>query len=183
LSISQSSNVDLVTRTLSEGVEQMTATPASSSITCETVVKVPLKDAFQVFTAQMGRWWPPEFHIGAAALKDVIVEPRVNGRWFERGIDGSERDWGRVLQWQPDALVALSWQLTSHWQFDPDESKASEIVVRFKPDAPNATRVELEHRYFERHGPDANAVRAAVSGDQGWAGILRRFSAVVAEAA
>ena len=61
------------------------------------VVKAPPERAFSVFTAGIGRWWPPSHHIGAAAFKDAVVEPRAGGRWYEIGEDGSECQWGHVI--------------------------------------------------------------------------------------
>lgn len=161
----------------------MTVISDISSLTCETLVKAAVTRAFRVFTADMGRWWPPDYRLGASAIQDVVIEPRVGGRWFERGIDGTECDWGRVVEWEPDALVVLSWQLTSQCRFDPDPSRASEVGVRFTSESPGITRVRLEHRRFERHGADAAGVRSAVAGEQGWEGVLGRFSDHVADAA
>ena len=124
--------------------------------------------AFEVFTAQLGRWWPKEFHIGAAEMADFVLEPQVGGRWFELGVDGKECDTGRVTAYEPPDRVALAWHLNGSFQYDPDPTHASEVEVRFIAEGPTHTRVELEHRGFERHGADAGAVQAAVDSPQGW---------------
>jgi uncharacterized protein YndB with AHSA1/START domain len=161
----------------------MTVISGASSIRCDILAKAALKPTFRVFTAEMGRWWPPDYHIGASAMRDVVIELRAGGRWFERGIDGTECDWGHVVRLEPDALVVLSWQLTSRWQFDPDRSKGSEVIVRFVSESATVTRVGLEHREFERHGADAAAVRSGLAREQGWAEVLRRFADCVAHPA
>ena len=64
-------------------------------------VGVPVERAFSVFTGSIGTWWPPDYHIGQADMAEAILEPREGGRWYERGVDGSECDWGKVLAWVP----------------------------------------------------------------------------------
>ena len=132
--------------------------------------------AFEVFTAQLGRWWPKEFHIGAADLADFIVEPKVGGRWYEVGVDGTQCDTGRVLAFEPPQRLILAWHLTGNWQYDPDPTHASEVEVRFIAAGPTLTRVELEHRGFERHGASADALRDSVDGPQGWNYCLDLFA-------
>ena len=80
----------------------------------------------------------------------MILESHEGGRWYERGVDGTECDWGRVLAWEPPSRVLFTWQINGDWQFDPDPTHASEIEVRFHADGPAQTTVEVEHRYFER---------------------------------
>ena len=102
------------------------------------------------------------------------MEPRVGGRWFERGEDGSECEWGRVLAWEPPARLVLAWQVDAQWRFDPDF--ITEVEVRFIPEG-DATRVELEHRNIERFGAQAEATRSALDSPDGWSGLLERFAA------
>jgi uncharacterized protein YndB with AHSA1/START domain len=134
--------------------------------------------AFDVFAASMGQWWLPSNSINASPLKDVVIEPRVGGRWYERGEDGSECDWGRVLAWEPPARLVLAWQIDGQWRFNPD--LVTEVEVRFIPDGEHATRVELEHRNIERFGNQADAIRAAFDSPKGWSGLLERFAAATA---
>lgn len=137
-------------------------------------VKAGREHAFNVFTT--GTWWPKEHSILASGARQaaVIIEPRPGGRWFERGEDGSECDWGKVLAWEPPARLLLSWQLNGRFQYDPD--LVTEVEVRFVPEGPAATRVELEHRYFERAGDTAQALRDAVDSPEGWTKSLERFA-------
>lgn len=141
-------------------------------------VAVSQERAFEAFTAEFGSWWPPEYHIGKADLADFILEPKVGGRWYEVGTDGVECDSGRVLAFEPPERVVIAWHLNGHWQFDPDPEHASHVEVRFVAEGPESTRVELEHRGFERHGDGAAAVRAGVEG--GWVNAMGRYVAKLA---
>lgn len=142
-------------------------------------VRAPQAVAFEVFTARIERWWPMEsHHIGEAACAAVVIEPRVGGRWFERGVDGRECDWGRVLAWGPPAHVLLAWQLNASWEFDP--SIHTEVEVRFVAIDATTTRVELEHRGLEAYGAQAVAMRDAFASPNGWNGMLEHFAAVAA---
>lgn len=136
-------------------------------------VEAPPARAFDVFTRGMAQWWLPSHKIGATPFKDVVVEPRAGGRWFERGEDGAECNWGKVLVWEPPARLVLAWQINGQWQFDP--ALVTEVEVRFVGDA-GGTLVELEHRYLERYGDQAGAVRARFESPAGWAGLLDAFA-------
>ena len=109
-----------------------------------------------------------QYHIGQAEVAEIILEPHVGGRWYERGVDGSECDWGRVLAWEPPQPVVFTWQINGAWQFDPDPEHASEIEVRFPADGPEQTTVEVEHRHFERL-VGGQAIHGAINGGGGWA--------------
>ena len=132
--------------------------------------------AFELFTAGFGSWWPKAYHIGASDMADFILEPKVGGRWYEVGVDGTECDTGRVLTYEPPERVVFSWQLNDQWQYDPDPSHASEVEVRFIAEGPSQTRVELEHRGFERHGAGAEGVRAGIDAPTGWTYVLDLFA-------
>jgi uncharacterized protein YndB with AHSA1/START domain len=128
-----------------------------------------------VFTAGFARWWPATHSIGAVPLSEAVIEPRVGGRWFERGTDGSECDWGRVLVWEPPHRVVLGWQIDANFKFDPDVT--TEVEVRFVADGDRSTRVELEHRHLERLGPQGEILRQKVSSPQGWGKLLELYAA------
>jgi uncharacterized protein YndB with AHSA1/START domain len=138
------------------------------------VVKAPQSRAFEVFTARFGHWWPKSHRIGSAEMAEAVIEPHIGGRWYERGVDGSECEWGEVLAWEPPSRVVLSWRINS--QFKLDDNMDSAVEVRFIAQDANTTRVELEHRITAM---DAEGLRAAVDAPQGWSGLL----AVYAEAA
>jgi uncharacterized protein YndB with AHSA1/START domain len=151
------------------------STPTIPAIRGSVTVGVPVEQAFRVFTDSFGSWWPPEYHIGQADMADAVLEPRAGGRWYERGIDGSECDWGKVLAWEPPHRLLVTWQINGQWQYDPDPEHASEIEVRFTADGPGHTMVELEHRLLERL-VDGQAIRDAISGGGGWIAILELFA-------
>lgn len=137
--------------------------------------------AFRVFTEQIGRWWPlVSHHIGKAPAEACVLEPFVGGRWYERGVDGSECDWGAVLAWDPPRRLVLAWQISAAWQYDRE--LLTEVEVRFIPDGPG-TRVELEHRHLDRFGASAGDMRGALDGPGGWTALLASFAASAASAA
>ena len=123
-----------------------------------------LEQAFGLFTGEFTAWWPHQYHIGQADVAEVILEPHEGGRWYERGVDGSECDWGRVLVWEPPHRLVFTWQINGSWQFDPDPEHASEIEVLFTEDGPGQTTVEVEHRHFDRLDRRPGRVR----GDPRW---------------
>lgn len=135
--------------------------------------------AFEVFTNGLGTWWPLEHHsvsvgggeddAAAAPPQTAVLEPRVGGRVFERLADGTEHDWGRVLVWEPPTRLVLAWQPNR------DPQAPTEVEVRFIAEADGGTRVELEHRGWERLGADAERARESYAG--GWPGVLERFAA------
>lgn len=140
-------------------------------------VGAPPQRAFDVFTRDIGLWWPKTHHIGAAEPETLIIEPRAGGRWFERGTDGVECEIGKVLAWEPPARLVLGWQLTPDWKFDPD--LITEVELRFIADGANATRVELEHRNLERLGDRAEGLRQQIDSPEGWGGLLALFAKFV----
>jgi uncharacterized protein YndB with AHSA1/START domain len=146
------------------------------------VVETPCAHAFEVFTAGFDSWWPRAHHIGKAELLAAVIEPRAGGRWFEKGVDGSECEWGAVLVYEPPSRVVLSWHLNGQWQYDADPSHASEVEVRFVPEGPSRTKVEFEHRYIERSA-GAEQLRAGVDSPGGWTGLLEKFAARANESA
>jgi uncharacterized protein YndB with AHSA1/START domain len=79
-------------------------------------VAVPIERAFEVFTAKFGTWWPAGYHIGGVDMADAILEPKVGGRWYERGVDGSECDWGTVVEWEAPTRLVVTWQINGQWQ-------------------------------------------------------------------
>ena len=133
-------------------------------------IEAPQVHAFEVFTARIGKWWPASHHIGAADMREAVIELRAGGRWYEKGVDGRETEWGKVLAFEPPARIVLSWHLNSQFKIDP--GVRSEVEVRFIAEG-GATRVELEHRL---EAADAEALRTTVEGPQGWAMLLGLYS-------
>ena len=143
----------------------------------QLVVKASQSRAFAVFTAEMSRWWPATHSILKSPLKECIVEPRVGGRWYTVGEDGSSCQTGYVIAWQPPEALVLAWQINPQWQYDPE--LVTEVEVKFIAESADTTRVELEHRCLERMGDKAADARNAVDSPNGWGLLLESFRTVV----
>lgn len=160
----------------SEGPEGRTAAaPPIPALRGAITVGASTDHAFGVFTRSFRTWWPYQFHIGPADMAEAVLEAGVDGRWYERGEDGSECDWGRVLVWEPPRRLVVTWQINGRWEYDPDPEHASEIEVRFTPDGPGRTTVELEHRHIDRV-VGGQAVYDALIGCGNWIVLLERFA-------
>jgi uncharacterized protein YndB with AHSA1/START domain len=153
----------------------MDAPGTETTFRCSLTVGVAPERAFRAFTQGMGSWWPASHHIAAAPFVDVVVEPRVGGRWYEVAEDGSECRWGTVLTWAPPRHLALSWHLDADFAYDADPARSSRVDIHFTPAGEGATLVELAHSGLERHGDRWQALRAALGSPDGWPGILRAF--------
>ena len=156
---------------------QITGTSVHASI----VVDAPIERAFQVFTQDFGRFKPAEHNMLGVEIAETVFEPRVGGHLYDRGVDGSECRWARVLAYEPPHRVVLSWDVSPQWQVEADPAKTSEWEVRFVAETSQRTRVEIEHRNLDRHGGGWEGVRDGVGGDQGWPLYLSRYAAVVEE--
>jgi uncharacterized protein YndB with AHSA1/START domain len=102
-------------------------------------------------------------------------EPREGGHIYDCGVDGSECRWARVLAYEPPNRVVFSWDISPQWQIETDVAKTSEVEVRFISEAPERTRVELEHRNLDRHGAGWEGASAGVASEDGWPLYLQRF--------
>ena len=151
---------------------QSTVTPVRASI----VVQAPIERAFEVFTADIGSWWPEANHILQAELAEMVFEPRVGGHIYDRGVDGSESHWARVLAYEPPVRLVFSWDINLQWQIETDPARTSDVEVRFVAEDEKRTRVELEHRAIERHGDGWEQMYAAVGSPNGWNGGLEAFA-------
>jgi uncharacterized protein YndB with AHSA1/START domain len=148
----------------------------ATSVRADVVVDVPVGRAFEVFTQEMPSWWHPDHHLIEAELAEMVVEPRVGGHIYDRGIDGSECRWAMVLAYERPNLIVFSWNISPEWRIESDPAKASEVEVRFTPEGPGRTRVELEHRNLDRHGPGWEGMRDAVGSPNGWPDGLVRYA-------
>ncbi len=151
---------------------QIAPTAVHSSI----VVDAPIERAFSVFTDGISTWWPPEHHILQAELAETVFEPREGGYVYDRGVDGSECRWARVLVYAPPGRVVFSWNVSPQWQLESNPEQTSEVEIRFAAEGPARTRVELEHRNLDRHGEGWQQMRDAVGSPDGWAVGMRRFA-------
>jgi uncharacterized protein YndB with AHSA1/START domain len=149
------------------------------SISHEVVVEAPIERAFSVFTDGFGKFKPPEHNLLGVDIAETVFEPRVGGNIVDRGVDGSECRWARILAYDPPDRVVFSWDISPRWQIESDPDKTSEIEVRFVPEGDNRTRVELEHRNLDRHGDGWEGMRDAVGSPDGWGAGLQRFADAV----
>lgn len=146
----------------------ITVAPVRKSIR----VRATPEGAFDVFTAGMSRWWNRRYSINKSPIRDVVLEPTPGGRWFERGEDGSECQWGKVLAWEPPVRLLLAWQITPQWTFDP--ALVTEVEIRFIADG-QGTLVELEHR-VDGYGPAAEDMFKLFDSPNAWMGLLESFA-------
>jgi uncharacterized protein YndB with AHSA1/START domain len=146
-----------------------------ASVRSSIVVDTSIERAFSVFTDGIATWWPPEHHILQGPLAEMVFEPRQGGHVYDRGVDGSECRWARVLAYEPPNRFVISWDINLQWQVETDPQRTSEVEVRFVSEGPNRTRVELEHRNLDRHGEGWERMRDGVGSPDGWELGLHRF--------
>jgi uncharacterized protein YndB with AHSA1/START domain len=149
---------------------------ASTAVMSSIVVEAPIERAFHTFTEDFGAFKPPEHNMLGVEIAETVFEPRVGGHLYDRGVDGSECRWARILAYEPPHRVVFSWDLDPQWQVETDPDKTSEVEVRFIAETPERTRVQLEHRNLDRHGDGWEGIRGAVAGDQGWPLYLDRYA-------
>jgi uncharacterized protein YndB with AHSA1/START domain len=154
----------------------MTTQAQETSVRTQIVVDVPIERAFSVFTEDFDSIKPREHNMLAVDIAETVFEPREGGRIYDRGVDGSECQWARVLAYEPPDRVVFSWDITPQWQIETDHEKTSEVEVRFISEAPDRTRVDLEHRNLDRHGDGWEGERESVGSEGGWPLYLQRFA-------
>ena len=153
----------------------MTTQAHATSVRSAIVVDAPIERAFAVFTEQFDRIKPREHNMLGVDIAETVFEPRVGGSIYDRGVDGSECRWARVLAYDPPERVVFSWDIAPTWQIESDPDNASEVEVRFITETPGRTRVELEHRNLDRHGDSWEALRDGVAAPEGWPLYLQRY--------
>ena len=150
-----------------------------TSVRTEIVVEAPVDRAFHVFTHRFDAIKPREHNMLQVEIAETVFEPKAGGRIYDRGVDGSECQWARVLAYDPPDRVVFSWDINPQWQIDSDAERASEVEVSFTAETPERTRVVLEHRNLDRHGEGWEGLREGVGGDGGWPLYLGRFADLV----
>ncbi len=153
----------------------MTTQDQAASVQTQIVVGAPIERAFRVFVEKFDRVKPREHNMLAAEIAETVFEPRVGGHIYDRGVDGSECRWARVLAYEPPDRVVFSWDISPQWRPETDLEKCSEVEVRFVSEAPERTRVELEHRNLDRHGENWEGLRDGIASPDGWPLYLQRF--------
>jgi uncharacterized protein YndB with AHSA1/START domain len=163
---------------MSSAGNSLSDAPVRKSIT----VKASAERAFEVFTAEFDSWWPRSHHIGKAALKKAVIDGRVGGRCYNQQTDGTDCEWGEITVWEPPRRFVMAWKINAQWQYEPDTSKSSEVEVRFTAESDGSTRVDLEHRHFERMVADGAAMRSGVDSPGGWGSLLDLYAAQLEKA-
>jgi uncharacterized protein YndB with AHSA1/START domain len=158
----------------------MTMQAAGTSVRHQVVVEAPIERAFSVFTKDFGNFKPREHNLLGVDIAETVFELHEGGHIVDRGVDGSECRWARVLAYEPPDRVVISWDISPQWQLETDLEKTSEVEVRFVAEAPARTRVELEHRNLDRHLDGWEGVREGVDGEGGWPLYLHRYAELLA---
>ena len=158
----------------------MSTETVDTSIRESLTVNAPRERAFSVFTEGLDSWFPREYNLLSVDIEERTFEPREGGRIYDRGTDGSECSWGKVLAYEPPARVVFAWAISPQWQIEEDDAKLSEVEVRFSEESPERTLVELEHRHLDRAGDGWEQLRESLTAEGGWAWCLQRFADQVA---
>jgi hypothetical protein len=162
----------------------MTEVAARLAIRHAMTVALDVRRAFELFTAEIGTWWPAKTgHHLSDLPATVVMETGEGGRLYERDEGSREFDWGGVRVWEPPGRVVLAWHLTPEWSFDPDPAKATEVEARFEEVRERRTLVSFEHRGFEVHGPAGRALRDSLAAEDGWVEVLAQYERAAEAAA
>jgi uncharacterized protein YndB with AHSA1/START domain len=154
----------------------MTTQAQTATVRQEIAVDAPVERAFRVFTEQMDKIKPRDHNLLAVDIEETVFEPRAGGHVYDRGVDGSECRWARVLAYEPPDRLLFSWDIGPTWQVETDRGRTSEVEVRFIAETPERTRVELEHRNLDRHGENWESVRDGIGSPGGWPLYLQRYA-------
>ncbi|WP_370323911.1 SRPBCC family protein [Euzebya sp.] len=160
----------------------MTPQTTATTVRHDIVVDAPIDRAFRVFVERFDAIKPREHNLLAVDIAESVLEPREDGRVYDRGVDGSECAWGRVLAYEPPDRLVFTWDISPRWQLETDLAKASEVEVRFVAESPDRTRVELEHRHLDRHGDGWTDLADGVRDTEGWPLYLERFRSAAVRA-
>jgi uncharacterized protein YndB with AHSA1/START domain len=157
----------------------MSSQAQATSVQTGVVVEAPIERAFDVFVEQFDRIKPREHNMLGVDIAETVFEPRAGGTIYDRGVDGSECRWARVLAYEPPERLVFTWDISPHWQVESDPQRASEVEVRFIAETPQRTRVELEHRHLDRHGDGWEGLREGVESPGGWPLYLQRYRSLL----
>ncbi len=151
--------------------------PTGEDPRVSVAVPAPQAEAFRIYTERQIEWQPRE-HLTVKAPRSLVMEPRVGGRFYERGADGTEVVRGTITEWAPPGRLAVTWRIGPGWQPAPDDENASVIVVEFNPVGPDSTEVVFTYTHLERHGEMAPMLRAAIA-NPGPGGAVERYAEAV----
>ena len=146
--------------------ETMTIAPVRKSV----FVACAPERAFEVFTRQLGSWWPLETHaLHPGKVREVVWEQRDGGEVYEVSTDGEKSHWATVVAWSPPVGLTIAWKV------DPAADDSTEVEVRFTPEG-DGTRVDLEHRGWERLGAVGAEARESYGSENGWTMVMERYA-------
>jgi uncharacterized protein YndB with AHSA1/START domain len=154
--------------------------PHVAPIRHHVVVNASIERAFALFTNRFDAIKPREHNLLSVPIAETIFEPRVGGHIYDVGVDGSRCEWARVLVFEPPSRIVFTWDIGPTWQLEADPARCSEVEVLFLAESDGRTRVQLEHRRLDRHGPAWRGVADGVDGDAGWPLYLHRYSHLAA---
>lgn len=157
----------------------MTTQATDATVRREIIVEAPVERAFQVFTERFDQIKPREHNMLSVPIVESVFEPKAGGRVYDRGEDGTECQWGRVLAYESPNRIVFTWDIGPTWQIETDPARTSEVEMRFTAESSTRTRVELEHRHLDRHGEGWEGVAMGVGADAGWSMYLGRFADAV----
>jgi uncharacterized protein YndB with AHSA1/START domain len=145
---------------------------------------VPLVQAaaFELFVDKLGSWWPREYTWAKDKLREIGIEPRVDGHCYERRADGTTSQWGTVLTIARPEHIVFAWQINFDRSFEPVVTLASRVDIRFTAKGPDETQLLLVHRDFPRHGSGWQKYRSNLGSKSGWPLILDRYAAAAGKA-
>lgn len=147
-----------------------------AQINKEVQVAASQKTCFEVFTRQMDAWWPKAYHIGACPMRNAVLEPKPEGRWYSTHADGSEVNIGKVLVWDPFGRLVLNWQIDGNFKYDPHLT--TEVEVQFIPAGAGCTTIKFAHKNLERLAGGAKVIEGM---DEGWGTIVNLFKGIAEE--
>lgn len=133
------------------------------------VVACGSEHAFAAWTAKASSWWPPEHTVSGEKGLAIVFEPRPGGRIFERTPGGTEIDWGEITVWDPPRRLCYLWHIRV------DRHQATDVEIQFTDVDHSSTRVDIEHRGWERLG--GAGPRWRKTNRNGWDGVLPAYAA------
>lgn len=151
---------------------------ADGSVRHERVVDLPQPEAFALF-ADLDRFKPREHNMLDVPIEQTVMEQHPGGAIYDRGVDGTTCQWGRVVSFDPPDRLVFTWDIGPDWRVTSDLSHASEVEVTFTPDGDERTRVTLVHRHIDRHGKAWESLRAGLDAPDGWPIYLSRYHALI----
>lgn len=154
----------------------MTQATESTAVRSTIEVAASLERAFEVFTRDFGAFKPSTHNLLAVPIAETVVERHPGGHIIDRGTDGSECRWARILAFEPPTRLIFSWDISPQWSIESDAGKCSEVEVSFTAIHEARTLVIIEHRHLDRHGDGWLDVRGGVSTGEGWPLYLERYA-------